>query len=211
MRERDQLVTIVRGRVVRGPLADGVTTTPREDLAIPRRILREEVLAHTRAEAILLRATQTATKFAEDAAEDARASEEAKFAAHYLALREEDEQRAEKDLDRAIGLAVMLAERVIGSTLAQDPEKITGIARQALAEARGARRATIEAHPLDAESLWGHLGDVGLEEESVKVVVDPRLSRGSLVIHTELGTLNAKLIVQLGRLAVALRDAFKRT
>src|SRR5207237_6293883 len=99
----------------------------------------------------------------------------------------------ERDLDRAIALARVLAERLIGEAIAQSPETITALARQALAEARGARRVRIEAHPLDAEALRRHLSMVtqALSQGSavVDVVENAELARGSLCVHTDLGAL----------------------
>ena len=42
---------------------------------------------------------------------------------------------------------------------------------------------------------------------AIDIRVDPLLSRGSLRIHTNLGSLDAQLTPQLERLAKALRDA----
>jgi flagellar biosynthesis/type III secretory pathway protein FliH len=43
----------------------------------------------------------------------------------------------------------------------------------------------------------------------VDVVENAELARGSLCVHTDLGTLDAKLTPRLERLAAALRDALK--
>jgi flagellar assembly protein FliH len=185
-----------------------------------RRIARAEVEAHVeaerivldakeRADALLARARDEALGVADRAATEARAAEHAKVAALYLALRTEQERRAELDLDRAVALAVVLAERLLGEALEQRPEHIAALARQALAEAGGARRAVIEAHPLDEGALKSHLVNLGMGEGSVEVRVSPELSRGSLLVHTNLGTLDAKLSPQLERLAAAVREALK--
>jgi len=78
-------------------------------------------------------------------------------------------------------------------------------------EARGATRAAIEASPLDADALRNHLVNLGLGQGlasgALEVKIDPQLSRGSLRVHTNLGTLDVQLTPQLERLAEALRDA----
>jgi len=89
------------------------------------------------------------------------------------------------------------------------PERIVEMAKRALEEVRGARKATIEAHPLDADVLKAHLDALGLPAEAAEIVGKDDLSRGSLVLHTDLGTLDAKLAPQLDRLAAALRDALR--
>jgi flagellar biosynthesis/type III secretory pathway protein FliH len=175
---------------------------------LARRLLDE---ARREADAILAHARESAKRVAAGAAEEAREEEHAKVASLYLALRVEDERRQERDLDRAIGLARVLAERLLGEELAADPTRIVALARQALAEARGATRAAIEASPLDADALRNHLVDLGLAQglasSALEVKIDPQLSRGSLRVHTNLGTLDVQLTPQLERLAEALRDA----
>lgn len=216
---------ITKGKVIRGSdarsarlLLDGPSEEQRS------RIGRDEVEAHAngervlnmalaRADAILADARASAAKAAQEAAREAAEAEQAKLAALHIALRTEGEARAERDLDRAIALARVLAERLIGEAIATAPETVAALARQALSEARGARRVRIEAHPLDAEALRRHLGIVtqALSQGSaaVDVVENAELHRGSLCVHTDLGTLDAKLTPRLERLAAALRDALK--
>ncbi len=210
-------MNVTRGRVLRG--ARRVTSseepappTFREarDGAVGRRILGLELVARERAEGIVRRAREEATQIAENAAEDARVAEHTKLAALYLALHGADERRAERDLDNSLQLAVLLAERLLGATIALDPASIAVLAQRALAEARGARRATIEAHPRDAEALQRNLAMIDLPQGSVDVIENSALSRGSLTLHTDLGTLDAKLTPQLERLAKALRHALEQ-
>jgi flagellar biosynthesis/type III secretory pathway protein FliH len=204
-----------RGRIVRAPESGtGVPATPRIDIGhTGRRIAREELDARARAKAIVQDAEARAKEVLVDAVEratmDARAAEQAKVAAQYLVLRAADEQRAERDLDRAVELAALLAERMLGAALEQDPSLVAMLARQALAEARGARRARIEAHPGDAGILASSFASLGLPAGGVEIVPNEALSRGSLVLHTDLGTLDARLTPQLERLASALRDALR--
>jgi flagellar biosynthesis/type III secretory pathway protein FliH len=214
---------VTQGRVLRKGSFEGKPLhASAEAPALPkgRRIVAAEVEAQLLAQRIVATARESAERIvhsarheaaalAEKAAEEARQAEQAKVAALYLLLRTEDERRTERDLDRAMSLAVLLAERLLGQALDQRPELVAALARQALAEARGARRATIEAHPLDAEALQRHLVDIGLSETLVEVRPSAELSRGSLRVQTNLGTLDAKLAPQLERLAKALRDALE--
>jgi flagellar assembly protein FliH/type III secretion protein L len=185
---------------------------------VPRRLAREAVEAsdtarrlvegaRAEADAIVARAREEAVRISEGAAEEARAREVARLAASFIALRAHDERRAERDLGRAVELARVLAERLLGEALALDPDRVVALARQALLEARGARRAVIEACPLDAETLKRHVERIGLADGEVELRSDPSLSRGSLRVHTNLGSLDAQLTPQLERLAEALRDA----
>ena len=141
---------------------------------------------------------------------EARAQLEAELSAKFLALHAREERRAELDIDRTVKLAVLLAERLLGTELETRPERIAEMAQAALREARGARRAVIEAAPLDAEALRTNLSQLEFPPECLEVRSNADLSRGSLSIHTDIGTLDARLNPQLERLAAALHDALKR-
>ncbi len=198
-----------RVTVLRQP---AVTTSPRKRLArevVDAHLLAQRIVgdAEREAEAIRARAHESSALLAARAAEEAREAEHAKLAALYLALRREEERRDARDLDRTMDIARILAERLLGELLRLDPARIVALARQALAEAKGATRAVIEASPLDADALRGHVLDFGLAEGALDVKIDPQLSRGSLRVHTNLGTLDVQLTPQLERLAKALRDA----
>lgn len=209
---------LVKGRVLR---ADGAQAKTSESLLTParrERILREEADARRAAERILAEARATAQaelSAARQKASDAVAlaiteaeeREQAKLAAAYLGLRAREEARAEVDLDRAVGLAVVLAERLIGATLTLTPDRIAGLAKEALSEARGTRKTRIEAHPLDADALMSQIARIAPPELTVTVVANPDLQRGSFILHTDLGILDAKLAPRLERLAAALKGA----
>ena len=218
--------TLHRARIV--PAADPLPDELPDASAVPmatvhhsRRVLAAEALAHEAAEetlaaaraeaaAILAQAKAAATGALEEARAQARLEEASRVAALYLALKREDERRAERDLDRAVTLAIVLAERLLGAALERDPPLVMRLAEQALAEARGARSATILASPLDIDALPRHLEAAGVGPVVTLVRADPSLGRGSLRIVTNLGTLDAELHPQLERLARALRDTINR-
>jgi len=207
------------GRLVRGDDPSAVETA---DALVTeghhRRVAREEVDAReaaaalladaeARASALVEAARASAGAVARAAADDARQAAEASLSALYLRIRREDESRAERDLQRSVELAVVLAERLLRAELELDASRIARLAQQALAEARGARRATIAASPLDMDALRRHLSDTGFGPLAVDLQPDETLERGSLRITTNLGILDAQLRPQLERLARALRDA----
>ena len=105
-----------------------------------------------------------------------------------------------------LNLAVMLAERIIGSELEQKPEKIAQIALTLLAEATGAKKAMLEASPIDADALRAQTAEGG---EPITVEANADLARGSLILHTDLGTIDGRLTPQLERLAAALKGALR--
>ncbi len=173
-----------------------------------RRIAAEVIEARAEAGRILQEAhagaAAVAASAAERAAEEARAHETGRLAAVALALAHREDARAARDLDRTIALATLLAERLVGEAIAVEPARIGELAAAALQEARGARRVRIDACPADIEALTAVLGTLG---HSAEVHADEALGRGSLVVHTDLGVVDAKLAPQLDRLASALREA----
>ncbi|MBX3204681.1 MAG: hypothetical protein KF764_06400 [Labilithrix sp.] len=129
-----------------------------------------------------------------------------RLAAGFLALRDAEARRTERDVDRVVVLAVLLAERLVGEALRVEPARIAELAASAIHEARGARRVRIDASPDDVAALDEALGALG---QSADVQPDPTLRRGSLVVHTDLGRVDARVEPQLARLAAALREALR--
>lgn len=165
----------------------------------------EQLLAQAREEAagIVAAAHQRAQAELQQAQAELQAAEEARFAAHYTALQLERDQRLAQETERLAGLAVVLAERVVGESLRVAPELIERLAHTAIAEARGAQSLAIDAHPDDVDALQRSLAGAGAGNTSPAITVRPRadLERGSLMLHTQLGTLDARLRPQLERLA----------
>ncbi len=218
-------MTIARARVIKahelvgtnvdgGPPRAGELPTPRRAVVLPAAIVeaREEAArlvhaAEERARAILREAEAKAAREAEETARAAREAEIARLAAAHVALRAREESRAAREIDRTVAMAVMLAERIVGEALAVDGARIATLATEALRETRGARRMRIEASPADLAMLRHVLAEVGSEvAEVVEVVANDELTRGSVVVETELGRVDARLRPQLERLAIALRD-----
>lgn len=115
----------------------------------------------------------------------------------------------ERALDRSIELAKMLAERLLGSALALDSGVITALARQALDEARGARKILLAAHPDDAAVLRQEVA-LGGDLAEVTVIDETTLVPGDLRLETELGTLDARIEPRLERLTRRLRQSIRR-
>lgn len=211
-----------QGRIIK---ADGLAHATRvpfelDDKTLPRgQIVRREVLeAAERARELLAAAEARAAKLISDAERvaaelrlraeaEARADASAKIAARALALRHHELQADERALDRSVELARLLAERLLGESLRVAPEQVTALARNALSEARGARRITLVAHPEDAKLLEISLPGLGLDQAVAVVRPDPTRARGNLRIETEIGVLDADLAPQLDRLSLKLRES----
>jgi flagellar assembly protein FliH len=182
-----------------------------------RRITREEIegrlaadrlirQARAEAEQIVARALEQGHDAVTAAVRDAEADARARVAAQWLSLRNDEKKQLERDADRILPIAVALAERLLGASLGLDASRIAALARTVLAEAGGVRRAVIDAHPVDAHALRKHLSIAGLDVQSVEVRDASDLARGELRLHTDLGTIDAKLALRFDRLAAALRD-----
>ncbi len=167
-----------------------------------------QILADARAEArrIVASAERQIADLKLRAEAEARAEATSKLAAHALALASHEARSQERGLEQSVALARVLAERLLGASLAVAPEQVVALARQALAEARGARRLLISAHPEDARLLSESLPELGVVAEAVSIAPDPTRERGSLRIETDIGVLDADLAPQLDRLAQRLRE-----
>jgi flagellar biosynthesis/type III secretory pathway protein FliH len=162
--------------------------------------------AREEAEMLLAEARREAAEITLRAEAEGRADGAAALAAHAIALRSRELREAERRLDELVDLARALAERLLGAELALMPERIVQLAKQALAEARGARQITIEAHPNDVEILRTNVELFGVEADAVKLLANPSRAPGNLRMVTEVGVLEASLAPQLEHLALKLRE-----
>lgn len=211
-------MTLQRARVIKGafPEASSDPSAPRPGrvgaaaAARARRVAGEVVEARAEAARIVAAAHEEARAVvaaaAAAAAAEAREAEVARLAAGFLALRDAEARRAERDVDRVVELAVLLAERLVGEAIRVEPARVAALAASAMHEARGAQRVRIDASPDDVAPLAEALGALG---RTADVQPDPTLGRGSLVVHTDLGRVDARLEPQLARLAAALREALR--
>ena len=212
-------MSIERARIVKADaLPAGSAPAPAPRPALARRVpavvvdaraeaARIVLEARQAAEAIVAEAHASAASRLETAVHDAREREVARVIAEHLAMRVGEEQRAERDLDRTLEMAALLAERMVGEAIALEPTRIGVLATTALHETRGARRIRIEASVEDLPALRAMLADLG--EGLADVEPSSELGRGSLVVHTDLGLIDARLGPQLARLAEALREALR--
>lgn len=211
-------MTLTRGRILPAGGAERVSLPARGEPVARGRVLRREVFdaqerareivraAEEKADAIVHESERAAAAVRLRAEAEGRADAAARLAAHALALASLEARLTERQLDRVVELARLLAERLVGEALGLDPELVVGRARELLASARGARQAVIVAHPEDATVLERSLPLLGLELDLVRVTRDPRRSRGSLRVETEIGVLDGDLAPQLERLALKLRE-----
>lgn len=216
-------MTLARGRVLRA--AAGLETVPLGSFAgeprAGRRLARVVVeakdeasrvigAAERRARTILDAAERNAEGERLLAEERARTDVLAEFAGRLVRLRRLEAEGDARTLDRAVELGRVLAERLIGRALELDATWVARLARQALSEAGGARRVVLHARPEDAELLRSVLAEVDPEGRVHEVLADLALGPGDLVLHTELGVIEARVGKTLDRLAERLREALLR-
>lgn len=217
-------MTLVRGRLVKASVhADAATVVPISGVTRPvgRRLpaavasaqdeaRRVVEAAEARASEIVAKAQAEADAIRARAAEEGREDGAAALAQAWIRLHAAEDERLERELDRNLALARLMAERILGENLDLRPERILDIAREVLSQARWARRIHIHAHPDDAALLARETRALGLEQAQVEVHAAPSRSRGSLRLETDLGTLDADLAPQLDRLVAALREGLRR-
>lgn len=215
-------MSLPRGRIVRGstrarPLHGGTSwAVPLGGHVVKKSIAEAALLAaerlaaaEERARAILVEVEQAARLLHERTKEEARQEAAAKLAGAWIRFRAEEAARDEKSLDRIVELARAMAERIIGETLRLDGAAVLSIARQVLASARQARRISFRAHTDDAALIRQEITSLGLEEVAVEIHADDARPRGSLLLDTDLGILDANLSIALDRLTRALRDSLR--
>jgi flagellar biosynthesis/type III secretory pathway protein FliH len=176
------------------------TGTPEERLraiaAETRRRAREEGYAEGLAEA----RAQTASAI------DALAAAE-----QGIRSREEEFLRAAER--SAVELAIAIAEKIVGGTVAARPEAVLDDVGGALLRTASRHRLAIEVNPDDlelvadsAERLAAKLGGV----QRLDVVAERRIERGGCIVRTEEGEIDARIGSQLERVAELLAEAGRR-
>jgi flagellar biosynthesis/type III secretory pathway protein FliH len=139
---------------------------------------------------------------------EGRAAAVADFATRALLLAAREAEVDGRSLDRVVELARVLAERLLGEALRLEPARVVELARQALNEARGARRIELAAHPEDVPLLEAALTDARISGVT-RIVSDGSRGRGSVRLDTDVGTLDAELAPQLDRLTARLRETLR--
>ncbi len=183
---------------------------PREIVDAAERARQLVAAAEQKAAAVLETAERDAAQVRLRAEEEGRAEAAAEVAARALALADIEARADARQLDRSVDLARILAERLLGEQLVLDPGRVIALARQALAEAHGARRVTIVAHPEDVAVLERSLEALGLDPGTTRIQADMARARGNLRLETDIGVLDAELAPQLERLALKLRQSLNR-
>jgi flagellar biosynthesis/type III secretory pathway protein FliH len=97
-----------------------------------------------------------------------------------------------------VALVTKIAERVLHATLADAPERVVPAVRAELARVKRAKHVELRVHPEDAQALRAALArGESFEPAAPSIVADATVARGGCWISSDLGTIDARLEVQL--------------
>ncbi|MGM0555378.1 MAG: type III secretion system stator protein SctL [Myxococcota bacterium] len=111
---------------------------------------------------------------------------------------------AESDL---LDMAFRLAERIIGTALEFEPELVRALVRDVVKRARGGRRVVVYVHPSDAQTLMSSREELVelLGGATLSIEGDESLTRGSCVLRTDAGDVDARLETRLEAIRRSIR------
>lgn len=90
-------------------------------------------------------------------------------------------------------VAVELAQQVLKTELALQPELVAQVATQALeAMLFSAKHITVAVHPLDQPLVQAAAADA-LSARGARVVANAALTRGDVLVHADIGTIDARV------------------
>jgi type III secretion protein L len=110
------------------------------------------------------------------------------------------EQNTRNAEQQIIRLSVRIAEKIIGEQIRLEPNVIVSIVREALKSVRRERHIVLRVHPDHVDAVRRQLDSLRAEtgcECDYRVTPDVKLQAGGCVIETEIGTIDARLDVQL--------------
>jgi flagellar assembly protein FliH/type III secretion protein L len=151
-----------------------------------------------------------AQKVRNQARDEGYASGLADAAARVLFLAQLEADADARQLERTVGLARLLAERLLGKALELDASVAASLAQQALAEVRGASRVTLFVSPADQQTIARSLDAPSYTQAAVELRTDDALASGHFRLQTNIGTLDAALGSRLALLGDKLREGLKK-
>lgn len=129
-----------------------------------------------------------------------------------LALLEEEKQRVEEEVNKAIvPLALTAVKKILGKELEIEPKTITDIVHTALKPVSQHRKITIYVNKEDLDFVEEDRAEIKklfehLDSLSIKMRDD--VAKGGCIIETEAGIINAQLDSQLKALEAAFQNFF---
>jgi flagellar assembly protein FliH len=103
---------------------------------------------------------------------------------------------AEPELVR---LAMAIAERIVHAELMANPNIVVENVRQALTRLVTREVITLRVNPADHDAVRAHRDAIvaASDVEHLRIVEDQRVDRGGVIVETDAGTIDAKILTQL--------------
>ena len=120
----------------------------------------------------------------------------AKSIAEFATLRRRIRGEAEQDL---VKLSLAVAKKILHRELTVDPGALAGVVKAAVANIDAQEVDTIKLNPVDATALGDLVASTGLPP-NVRIIADPSLATGAILITTSRGQLDASVSAQLNEI-----------
>jgi len=199
----------VRARLVRGALAERATRiVPGARYEALADAAQVRAAAEAEAQALLAAARTAADRARAEAMAEGKERGLAAVTELLVAARAETLRSRRAATVELRGLAIKIAEKILGRALALDPATVVDLTAEALRHAGEPKAVRVRCHPDDLgllESGRPRLLDRARSAGVLRVEADEQIERGGCVIESELGSVDARLSVQLDAIERALR------
>lgn len=196
------------GRILKAPLAPAGRRIEAAVWDTDLKVREMVAAAEATARQIVAEAEGLRDRVRAEAVEEGRREGEAGAASVLLrAAAARDRLLREAEHELAV-LAIAVARKVLGRELAAGGA-VAALAATALAEVRTRREVAVHVHPADAAELRAAHGTLAalLVHAPLELREDPALERGTVVVETEAGRVDAGIETQLEVLSRALEEA----
>ncbi len=102
-------------------------------------------------------------------------------------------------------LSLAVARKILHRELTVDPHSLLGILKAAIASINQAELLSVRAHPDDAAALSARIGALELPD-AVEILPDRTLERGSVILSTRRGQIDASIHTQLAEIENGFAD-----
>jgi flagellar assembly protein FliH len=105
--------------------------------------------------------------------------------------------------ERAVHLAVAIAERIVRREIGRSPEIALDLIRESLELAAGAGRIVLRLSPRDYETLGERAKTIAADmgrSLPIEIVADPSIAPGGCLVITDLGEIDHRIQSQLARI-----------
>ncbi len=110
----------------------------------------------------------------------------------------------------ALRLAIAVAKKVLNRELSVDPESLLGIVKAAFERMEARDILSVRLHPNEAPVVERYLAASGMPSR-IEVIPDHALERGSVIVETSRGSLDASASTQLREIERGLVDVVRRS